>query len=592
MSATDLLRAATHVRTHGPAGVVAETGEGTGLAEAMEAAGTAALVGLVGGDALRVELEDDDVAVDISRAGGRILVRTRWRSGEALEQDLGESPRAPVTDLAAALATIRLPLTFRDGGWVEGNGPGDVVVPALAPERLGSPAFRAEHGLRACYLAGAMAGGIGSAALVTAMGRAGYLAFFGAGGLDLDRVREGVRSIRGAAPDSPAGFNLLHNPAEPRVEEATVDLYLEHGVRTIDASAYLGLTPAVVRFRLHGIHERDGRIITPHRVLAKVSRPEVAEHFLRPAPARILDELVASGALTARQAELAAHLPVATDVTAEADSGGHTDGRPLSVLLPVFRRLVDRVTRECGYARAPRVGAAGGIGDPWSFAAALQLGADYVMTGSINQATVEAGTSTIVKGMLAEAGYADVARGPAPDMFEMGAEVQVLSRGSMYAQRAARLYELYRAWPSLEAIPEADRVRVEKQIFQRSLADVWTETEAYWRARDPREVERALGDPRHQMALCFRWYLGMTSRWARAGEATRKRDFQVWCGPAMGLFNDWVRGSWLEPLAERTVVAVADSLLHGACVATRVNLVRAAGLEVPAAALQIVPYRG
>ncbi len=209
------------------------------------------------------------------------------------------------------------------------------------------------------------------------------------------------------------------------------------------------------------------------------------------------------------------------------------------------------------------------------------------MTGSVNQATREAGTSDLVKQMLCEAGFADVASGPAPDMFEIGAEVQVLSRGTMYAQRAGRLHDAYKAYARIEDIPAVERERIEKQIFQRTFDEVWADTEAYWSARDPREVARAAADPRHKMALCFRWYLGLTSRWARTGDTSRKRDFQVWCGPAMGAFNDWVRGSRLEPLAARGVVDVNLSLLRAACVAQRLNAAQAAGAPVPAAAWRV-----
>ena len=43
----------------------------------------------------------------------------------------------------------------------------------------------------------------------------------------------------------------------------------------------------------------------------------------------MLRELVERGDLTAPEAELAAEMPVAEDITAEADSGGHTDNRPI-----------------------------------------------------------------------------------------------------------------------------------------------------------------------------------------------------------------------------------------------------------------------
>ena len=87
------------------------------------------------------------------------------------------------------------------------------------------------------------------------------------------------------------------------------------------------------------------------------------------------------------------------------------------------------------------------------------------------------------------------------------------------------------------------------------------QTESYFQQRDPAQVQRALRDPKHKMALVFRWYLGQSSRWANAGEASRKIDYQVWCGPAMGAFNEWTRGSCLEQPMQRRVVPVARNLL-------------------------------
>ncbi|MEQ1508507.1 MAG: PfaD family polyunsaturated fatty acid/polyketide biosynthesis protein, partial [Myxococcota bacterium] len=413
----------------------------------------------------------------------------------------------------------------------------------------------------------------------------GLLSFFGSGGLPLDAIEAALAKVSAEVGAGPWGFNLLHNPIEPDVEERTVDLYLKYGVKVVEASAYMGLTPAVVRFRTHGITAGpDGRVVCPNRLFAKVSRPEVAEKFLRPPPADLLEGLVGRGELTPAQAELARRIPVAEDVTAEADSGGHTDHRPLVVLVPSMLALRSRIAAEEGYkARgiSLRIGAAGGLGTPSAIHAAFALGADYVLTGSVNQATIEAGTSPLAKEMLTQAGWWEVASGPAPDMFEIGAKVQVLARGSMYAQRAQRLYDLYKAYDDLDAIPASERERIEKQIFRRPLADVAADTRAYWVERDPRQVKRMDEDPHHRMALVFRWYLGMTSRWARTGDEDRKRDFQMWCGPAMGAFNEWVKGSGLEPLSARTIPAIASALMRGAAIQLRVELARAQGLPVP-----------
>jgi trans-AT polyketide synthase/acyltransferase/oxidoreductase domain-containing protein len=433
------------------------------------------------------------------------------------------------------------------------------------PAGLGSAHFRQVHGVRYAYVAGAMAGGIASADLVVSMQRAGLLAFYGSGGVPVGSVDAALRNIKERVDGDNWGVNLLHNPVEPAVEEATVDLYLKHGVTRVSASAYVRLTPAIIRFRFANLARgKDGLVTGGNHVFAKVSRVEVAEPFLRPPTSEILADLVSKGHMTAEQAGWAKAMPVATAITAEADSGGHTDHRPLMVILPAIRQLCDRICLELGYSVRPFVGAAGGIGTPAAVVGAFAMGADYVLTGSINQASLEAGTSTAVKKMLADAASTDVASGPAPDMFEMGAKVQVLSRGSMYAARAQRLYDLYRSYPSLEALPDKERARVEKQIFARPIADVWADTEEYWITRDAEQVARAQTDARHKMALVFRWYLGNTSRWARMGDPARARDYQIWCGPSMGAFNQWARGGPLEALDKRGVVDIAEALMHGA----------------------------
>lgn len=560
--------------------------------------------GLSEGDT--VELEDGDVSIRMERISSQVALVVSWDGGPTLQDTIdvppGPSllmppeqlastgacflpePASKVTDLRAALHDASQTLYVTSSGvWTRGRfGVGEPLlasIPPISAHQLGDSTFCASHGVHAPYIAGAMAGGIASAELVIAMSHAGLLGFFGAGGLPLDAVERNVIAIKKALGDAPAGFNLLHNPNEPSVEEATVDLYLRHACRTVSASAYIHLTPALVRYRLTGVRRGlDGAILCPNRVFAKVSRPEIAERFMRPAPDDMLQKLVQSGGLTAEEAELGRCIPVAEDITAEADSGGHTDHRPLVVLLPTLLRLRDRIVAEQRYALEGirlRVGAAGGIGDPTAAHAAFSLGAAYVLTGSINQATLEAGTSVMAKQMLTEASLSDCATGPAPDMFEQGAHVQVLGRGTMYAQRATLLHNTYRRYASIDEIPDRDRSKLERMIFRRSLDDVWAETQQYWQQRDPQELARAAADGRHKMALIFRWYLGLTSRWARIGEADRKRDFQIWCGPSMGLFNDWAHGTWLAPLEQRSVVTIAHAMLHGVAALQRVSVARA-----------------
>jgi PfaD family protein len=466
----------------------------------------------------------------------------------------------------------------------------DLVVPACPLENLGDAAFRADHRLRYAYLTGAMANGIGSADIVEAMSRAGLIGFFGAAGLPPQRVEAAIDRIQKNLGNAPYGFNLIHSPNEPALENTVVDLYLRRGVRLVEASAYLDLTLPVVRYRLHGIHtDAEGRIITPNRVIVKLSRVEVGSKFFAPPPERYLNELVRQGHVTAQQAKLAVRVPVAQDLTPEADSGGHTDNRPAITLLPTMLALRDRMQAQHGFAQRLRVGLAGGISTPASVAAAFAMGAAYVLTGSVNQSCLESGSSDLVREMLAQAEQADVAMAPAADMFEMGVKVQVLKRGTMFAMRAAKLYDLYRSHASLDALPAAERAALEKNLFRAPLNEIWGQTVSFFQQRDPSQIQRAERDAKHKMALVFRWYLGQSSRWANAGEPTRKVDYQVWCGPAMGAFNEWTRGSYLEQWRNRRVVTVAMNLLYGAAVLLRVQMLRCQGVAVDPSWTQTPP---
>ncbi len=60
--------------------------------------------------------------------------------------------------------------------------------------------------------------------------------------------------------------------------------------------------------------------------------------------------------------------------------------------------------------------------------AAFMLGAEFILTGSINQCTVEAGTSDKVKDLLQQMNVQDTEYAPAGDSFQMGSKVQVLKR--------------------------------------------------------------------------------------------------------------------------------------------------------------------
>jgi len=461
---------------------------------------------------------------------------------------------------------------------------------AMAPNQLGDASFLEDYKLKYAYKTGAMANGIASEELVIAIGQANLLGSFGAAGLVPKRVLQAIETIQKNLIHESYAFNLIHSPNEEALEAGAVELFLEKGVKVVEASAFLALTEHIVHYRVAGLsQDQEGNILIANKVIAKISRKEVAAHFMQAAPDSFLKTLLEKGKITLAQAELAKNVPMADDITVEADSGGHTDNRPLVALLPIIIKLRNELQEKYQFKQRIRVGAAGGISTPESALAAFMMGAAYIVTGSVNQACIEAGTSEHVRQLLETVSSTDVIMAPASDMFEMGVELQVLKRGTMFGPRAKKLYEYYKAYKSIDDIPTEERSKLEKQIFRKPLEEIWQSCVEFFESRDPHQIERAKDNPHRKMALIFRWYLGLSSNWANAGNPDRQLDYQIWCGPSMGSFNEWVKGSYLESYQNRKAADVAEQIMNGAAYLYRVQSLKMQGVAFGESLEQYVP---
>ncbi|MDR0621529.1 MAG: PfaD family polyunsaturated fatty acid/polyketide biosynthesis protein [Deltaproteobacteria bacterium] len=473
-------------------------------------------------------------------------------------------------------------LYIKPGGELGAQGDPNLIgiIPPIAPGNFGSKSFRKEFGLRYAYIGGAMVGGISSRAMCVALADMGSVGIFGASGLNPAVIEGEIEKLKDELlPGQTFGSCLIHTPQDPSWEEKVVEIYLKSGVTLIEASAFMQISPSLVRYRLSGLTTTpDGTIVAPNRVIAKVSRLELAKRFFSPPPPKIVQEALNRGWITEREASLAPRVPMAQDLTAEADSGGHTDFRPALSLWPSAARLADEYTAKHDYRQPLRVGAAGGLGTPLALLAAQDMGMSYFVTGSINQCCQESGLSEEAKILLGKAGQTDVSPAPAADMFELGSKIQVLKYGTLFAPRANKLAELYRQCQTLADIPPEEAKNLEEKIFRKPISVIWEETRTFFKERDPATLEKALANPKLQMALVFRWYLGQASRWAISGLTDRRTDWCVFCGPSLGAFNEWVSGTIYEDPANRRVADLAGLLLHGAAVIKRLSLARDLGL--------------
>ncbi|MGG1243009.1 ACP S-malonyltransferase [Bacillus cabrialesii] len=434
------------------------------------------------------------------------------------------------------------------------------VQAGITAESLGSAEFKEDYHLTYAYLAGGMYRGIASKEMVVKLSRAGMMGFFGTGGLSLNEVEDAILAIQGDLREGQAyGINLVHNMKYTESEEKLIDLLLKHQVKTVEASAFLSVTPALIRYRAKGVKRNpNGDIKCSNRLIAKISRPEVAESFLSPAPENMLQKLLGENKITANEAELLRNIPIADDICVEADSGGHTDGGVAYSLMPAMTSLRDEMMKKYQYPKKIRVGAAGGIGTPDAAMAAFMLGADFIVTGSINQCTVEAATSDKVKDLLQQMNVQDTAYAPAGDMFESGSKVQVLKKGVFFPARASKLYELYQRYGSIRELDAKMLTQLEEKYFKRTIEDIYKDITMRYPAA---EIEKAEQNPKHKMALIFRWYFRNSSNLAISGSEHSKVDYQIHCGPALGAFNQWVKGSELENWRNRHVDEIGKKLM-------------------------------
>ena len=191
----------------------------------------------------------------------------------------------------------------------------------------------------------------------------------------------------------------------------------------------------------------------------------------------------------------------------------------------------------------------------------------YVVTGSVNQSCVEAGASVHTKAILAQAGQADVRRWPPwPICSRWELKLRVLKAGTMFPVREKVNTSYYKACRLTGSDPGrgAHKTRITglPQAVGNGLAG---DGSFLPRARPGAALNVRSQNPKCKMSLVFRWYRGCRHAGPTAGKtAARKMDYQIWCGPAMGAFNEWTRDTYPSCAANRRAPEVAEHLMQGA----------------------------
>jgi trans-AT polyketide synthase/acyltransferase/oxidoreductase domain-containing protein len=435
----------------------------------------------------------------------------------------------------------------------------------ITAKTLGCRIYRQRHQILYAYAAGGMYHAIASKELVAAMVKSGCMSFFGAGGLPIEKIEEAILFLKRTVRGDNYGINILFNHIVSAKEASIIDLALKHGIKNVEAASFPDVTPELVLYRIKGLKKLPGGgIISDNNVMAKVSRIEIAKKFMSPAPGYLINRLLEEGRITKEESLWAKQIPVANEICVEAESAGHTDRRAACIILPAILRAREEIILKNDYNDKICIGLAGGIGTPKAASAAFIMGADFILTGSINQCTKEAGVHPVVKELLSKMNSEDTDFTPSGDMLESDAKIQVLKKGLLFPARSKKLHEIYHRYNSIDDLSIKDRLFLEKKIFcNKKLEDVFEQSKEYFPAE---LVKKADESPKVKMGLIFKVYFYQSIKSTYSGNVLEKLNFQIYIGSAMGAFNEYVRGSGLEDHKKRSAPVIARKIMADAAV--------------------------
>lgn len=434
---------------------------------------------------------------------------------------------------------------------------GETDDPGIRKNDLGSQAFKQQLGLDYAYMAGPMNLGIASAEMVVRLAENKMLGFISSALISTEQLKAMIQQVKDHLKQNEAfGVGISYNREFPGQERTILSIVREEKIRVLQLFNYIQMTEAYAEFRIKDLHHAKETNGKPTTVLVKLSRPEIAELFMKPISSNMMEQLLGQQRITIEEAQWARQFPASDGICVEADSGGFTEGKSLLTLLPGIMDIRKNCTRTYQYKSNIFVGAAGGIGTPYAAFCMFLLDADFIMTGSVNVASVEAGISDCGKEKLLQLDIQDTGYTSAVDFFEFGSRVQVMKKGSLFCAKARRLYELYGQFDSIEEIDDKTKEMLISRYFHKELDIILKE------ALELRPQEYI--DDKVKLRLLFQWYLIQTQKYTISGNRENLSDFQIYCSSAMGAFNRYVKGTKLERLDNRRVDLIGRMIMDGA----------------------------
>ncbi len=453
-------------------------------------------------------------------------------------------PGEVLTKMVGTIKSMSTPLTVPDSEALVHFIP--VAAPPTAPAMVSAPAlgsrdFSRRFGCQYSYVLGSIGRAISSADLVVKAANAGFLTYFGAAHTSIENIQHAINDIQSnIGANKSYGVNLHANLLNPDAEDALVDLLLENKIKHAEATGFFDITPALVRYRLQGIEQGS-----TNSILAKAESITQAIKFLQPAPDAILTQLLNDGSITTAQAQLARSLPMADAIAFQGD-------------IALLAELLSLRNQYGVPAQQVFIGSAKEIGSPQSIASAFINGAEFVLADTIQQCTVESGLHNQAKTLLQNASIADIKTAPCTELFEFGRTISVLNKGSLFANKAKRLYELWKDHKTLENLSTEQHVAL-AEYFPEGIEYAIERSSSTRQLLNSTQTNVASSDSARVWTQLVKYYLQ-----AATNQNDTRPDWCITCGPDIGTLNNWLNKEKLVPWQERHIDQLALQLLSAA----------------------------
>ena len=426
---------------------------------------------------------------------------------------------------------------------------------------LGNQDFERTLNLKFPYVCGSMYYGIASPEMIIRLAKAGMLGFIGTSICNIESIKRDINIIKNKLDGEVFGLGVTYNQ-NVNEENSIYNLILSEDIKIIEISDYMSITKNLIKYRVKGMQKSNySNVMQPHHVMAKVSRIEMAELFLKPAPSDIIEALLEAGEITQNEAECAACVPVADFVSITSENDIHISSVPNFMLLSEIKKLSREIQKEYLFSKCSYIGIAGGIGNPDVIALSFLLGADYVVSGSINQCCKQANISDITKNILATVDIHDCEYVPDLKNMELGIKMNVVRKGLLFPARANKLFDLYKRYNAIDEI-EADVIHsIETRIFKKNINTFSKESEKFF---SESELKTFNTNPKSKLLHIIKCYYQVALHDAIEGNENNKINFLIKCNPTMGFFNRWAKGKSIENWIDRDVDKIGIMMLEEA----------------------------